>query len=193
MGLSLWEDVSLTFMNPDRLVDLWPQGQIYKVYDMAFCSGHRFVILSHSHIMWVYHYGTMCCVHPWTLYDLDLWSQYQIIFSLWIWDLQDCLCFLTYGISPWNNMLRTFLPLVCPWVLTKFWLAGRWEGWGLSLVSFTHRFYLGFIPLINHLFRKWHLNHSILTLFDHFQLMIYRASFISLNDCRNDCDKKKFG
>ena len=72
-------------------IDLWPQGKIYRVHDMALCSRHRFFVLSHSHTMWVYHHGTMCSVHPWPLYDLDLWSQYfhhefetgKIVIALW--------------------------------------------------------------------------------------------------------------
>ena len=39
------------------------------------------------------------------------------------------------GVSPWD-MLCTFLTLVLPWPLTYMWLAG------VSLVSFTHSFYL---------------------------------------------------
>ena len=26
--------------------------------------------------IWVHHHGTMCCIHSWPLYDLDLWPQY---------------------------------------------------------------------------------------------------------------------
>ena len=61
-------------------IDHWPQGQIYRDYDMALCSDLSFVVLRHSHILfctWVYHHGTICGVHSWTLYDLDLWPQYQ--------------------------------------------------------------------------------------------------------------------
>ena len=61
-------------------VDLWPQGQIYMVYDMALCSGLSFFVLWHSHTLfgtWVYHHDTICRIHSWTLYDLDLWPQYQ--------------------------------------------------------------------------------------------------------------------
>ena len=40
------------------------------------------------------------------------------------------------GVSPWNNMLCAFMTLVWPWPLTYMWVAG------VSLVSFTHCFYL---------------------------------------------------
>ena len=54
--------------------------------------------LWHSHtiyVTWVYHHGTMCHIHSWPLYDLNLWSQYQnyyfimnlcmgkIVFTFW--------------------------------------------------------------------------------------------------------------
>ena len=32
-------------------VDLWPQGRICRVYDMALCSSHSFFVLWHSHTM----------------------------------------------------------------------------------------------------------------------------------------------
>ena len=37
-------------------------------------------VLWHSRTMfgtWVYHHFTMCPVHSWPLYDLDLWHQYR--------------------------------------------------------------------------------------------------------------------
>ena len=73
---SPWEDVSCNVHD----LDLWPQGQIYSVYDMALCTGHSFFGLWHSHTMfctWGYHRATMCCVHSWPLYDIDLWTPYQ--------------------------------------------------------------------------------------------------------------------
>ena len=68
-------------------VDLWPQGQIYRVYDIALCSGHslfecitmkRFVVSIHDLCM--------------TL-TLDLNIKFML--SPWIWVRQDRLCFLT--------------------------------------------------------------------------------------------------
>ena len=50
-------------------IDLWPQGQIYRVYDMALCSGLSFFVLWHSHTLfgtWVYHHGKMCRSSPLT-------------------------------------------------------------------------------------------------------------------------------
>ena len=74
---------------------LWPQVKFIGFMTWLCVHATYFFVLSHSHTMWVYHHGTMCRVHPWPLYDLDRWSRYQIIFSSWIWDLQDCLCSLT--------------------------------------------------------------------------------------------------
>ena len=67
-------------------IDLWPQGQIHWVYDKALCSALSFFVLWHSHTLfgtWVYHHGTMCRIHLWTLNDFDLWPQYMnYIFTL---------------------------------------------------------------------------------------------------------------
>ena len=57
-------------------INLWSQGQIYRVNDMVLCLGLRFFIFWHSHTLfgtWVYHHGMKCCIHEWTLYDLDIW------------------------------------------------------------------------------------------------------------------------
>ena len=69
----------------------------------------------------------------------------KIIFSPWIWVWQDVFAlwhrhtkFWHMGVSPWDNMLCTFLTLVWPWPLTYMWV-------GASLLSFTHRFYLAII------------------------------------------------
>ena len=77
-------------------LELWPQGQIYRVYDMALCSGLSFFVLWHSHTLfgtWVYHHGTMCRVHSWNLYDL--WPQYQYYIFTMDLSLARCLCSLT--------------------------------------------------------------------------------------------------
>ena len=67
----------------------------------------------------------------------------KIIFLPWICVWQDVFAlwhshtkYWHMGVSPWENMLYTFLTLVWPWLLTYIWVAG------LSLVSFTHSFYL---------------------------------------------------
>ena len=64
---------------------------------IVLCSGHSLFVLWYSHTMlgmWVYHHGTctMCRVHSWPLYDLDLWPQYQNYISPWISIWQDRLC-----------------------------------------------------------------------------------------------------
>ena len=54
--------------------------KIYRVCDMALCSGLSYFVLWHGHTLfgtWVFHHGTMCGIHSWTLYDPDLWPQYQ--------------------------------------------------------------------------------------------------------------------
>ena len=60
-------------------IDLWPQGQIYRVYYMALCSCDSFFVLWHtgSH--------TMNSVWPWPLISISK------LFCFW----QDGLCSLT--------------------------------------------------------------------------------------------------
>ena len=69
-------------------------------YDMALCSGLSSFVLWHNHTlfgMWVYHHGTMCLAHSWTLYDLDLRPQYQnYIFTMNL-SLARCPWSLTYA------------------------------------------------------------------------------------------------
>ena len=93
MGLLLWEGASSTCM---ILIRHWPLTS----YDMALCSGLSFFVLWHNHNlfgMWVYHHGTRCHAHSWTLYDLDLRPQYQnYIFTMNL-GLARCLWSLTYA------------------------------------------------------------------------------------------------
>ena len=107
---------------------------------------NRKICFWHIHTIfgtWVYHYGTMCHIHSWTLSVLDFWPQYQNdIFTVNL-SGQDCLCSLTQlyqiwhmGISPRDKVLFTFMTSVWPWPLTYIWVAG------VSLVIFTYSFYL---------------------------------------------------
>ena len=82
----------------------WPQGQIYRVCDMALCSGLSFFVLWRSHNLfgtWVYHHGTMCRVHSWTLYDIDLWPQHYI-FTMDL-SLVRCLGIPNFGIWVYHH------------------------------------------------------------------------------------------
>ena len=113
--------MSRTFMIPI-------QGQTYKGYIMALCSGHSFFVLSHSHTMfgmWDYHHGTICCVHSWPLtsisklYFLHEFESSKIVFALWNGHTK----FSHIPVSPWDNMLCTFFTFVWPWPLTYMWVA----------------------------------------------------------------------
>ena len=149
-------------------LDLWPQGQIYRIYDMALCSGLSFFVLLHSHTLsgtWVYHYGTMCCVHSWT----------KIMFSPWIWVWQDVFDlwhrhtnFWHMGASPWDNMLCIFLTLVWHWPVASIYGGG----------GILTEFYSVFILLS-------HLSHSIYWSFkDHVTLQSDQGTqpFVEKND-----------
>ena len=65
----------------------------------ALCFGHSVFVRWHSYTMfgtWVYQHGTMCSVHSWPLYGLDLLPQYKLyIFPSWISAWQDYLRSLT--------------------------------------------------------------------------------------------------
>ena len=64
MGASPSDDVMPTFMTP-IWPNLWPQGQIYKVFDMVLCSGHSFFVLLHilSWLVCCHTLGNMCECH----------------------------------------------------------------------------------------------------------------------------------
>ena len=113
-------------------VDLWPEGQIYRVYDMALCSGHSFLsfdigilCLAHECItMVLFELTFMASVWPWSLTSVSkLYFHHEIVsgkivFALWhrhtkFWHL---------GVSPWD-MLCTFLTFVWPGPLTNMWVA----------------------------------------------------------------------
>ena len=107
----------------------------------AFCLWHSHTLF--DHLLVLYHHGTMCRIHSWTLFHLNLWPHYQKYIFIMDLSLARCLCLLTQayqifgvGVSPWDNMLCTFLTLVLLWPLTCMYMAG------VSLVSFTHTFYL---------------------------------------------------
>ena len=112
LGLSQWDNVSWhSWSRYD--VDLLPQGQIYSVFKKVSQLGHSFFVLWHSCTIfgtWESHYGTMCHIHSWPLYDPYLLPQYQnyiniftmnlflgkIIFALWHRHTK---------VSPWDKML----------------------------------------------------------------------------------------
>ena len=106
---------------------------------MTLCSGLTLLsfVLHVSVSPWYDVYIHELCM---TLtFDLNI----KIIFPQWIWVWQDVFAlwhrqtkFLHMCVSPWDNMLFTFLTLVWPWPLTYMWVAG------VSLVRFTYSFNL---------------------------------------------------
>ena len=134
--LSPWENVSRSWYN----LELWSQCQIYRVYDCFVFRTRLFCLLTLSYFVW------HVSVSPWynvsrTFMSLTFDLNIKIIFSPWVWQNVFALWhrhtkFWQMGVSPWDNMLCTFFTLVWPWPLTYMWVAG------VSLVSFTHSFYL---------------------------------------------------
>ena len=62
-------------------LELWPQGQIYRVFDMFSCPAHNYFWGWHWLTIfgtWVYHHKMMCRVHSWSWYDLERWPQGHI-------------------------------------------------------------------------------------------------------------------
>ena len=141
-------------------VELWHKGQIYRVYDMALCSGHRLVVLSHSHTMWVYHLRTMCTsmtsIWPWPLILISkLYFHHEletgnIILALWHRHTNVDIYFIIV------KQHVVYIPCSCPLYDIVFWHICGWRVW-VSLVRFTYRFSNGhFIPWSNHLIGKLH-------------------------------------
>lgn len=97
----------------------------------CFVFGPRVFVFSHSYTIWMYYHGTMCREHQWTMYDLDLWSQFQIMFSPWIWDLQEYL-FSDIGVPNVGIWYITMNQHVHSWpvFVLDFWLIFGWEGGG---------------------------------------------------------------
>ena len=65
-------------------VDFGPHGLIHRVFDIVFCSGYRFIVLSQSNTIfctWVYPHGTM--------YHIFSWDNMLCAFmtSVWPWPL----------------------------------------------------------------------------------------------------------
>ena len=96
-------------------VNLWPEGQIYRVYDMALCSDLSFflsfdiVILCLARecipmIRCVAYIHELCMT---LTFDLNI----KIIFPPWIWVWQDVFALWHstivwhMGVSPWDNVV----------------------------------------------------------------------------------------
>ena len=61
-------------------LEVWPKGQIYMVFDwfrVQFITFFDWQLLT-IYGTWVYHHTTMCRVHPWSRFDVDLLPQGQI-------------------------------------------------------------------------------------------------------------------
>ena len=120
------------------VVDYWPQGQIYMVYDMAMCSCRSFFVLWHIHTLfgtWVYHHCTMSRVHSWLLYDLDRCSQYQndifpINLSLVRSSLHLDIGIPNFGISMYHHE-TTCCVYIWPLYDLDFWTICGWQGPGI--------------------------------------------------------------
>ena len=87
----LWFDIGLPVYQHETMcrvhswswydLELWPQGQIYRVFDMFSCPAINFFLDWHWLTIfgtWMYHHQTMCRVHSWSWFNVDLWPQGQI-------------------------------------------------------------------------------------------------------------------
>ena len=93
----------------------------------------------------------MSSVWPWPLASIQMYQNYICTINVSAWGRS----FLLFDIhipnvSPWDNMLCTFMTFVWPWPLTCMWVQG------VYLMSFTHSFYL--VPWWNLTGSSW-LNH----------------------------------
>ena len=59
-------------------LELWPQGQTYRVIEMFLCPAHNYYLIWHWLIIfgtWVYHHENMWQVHSYSGFDVDIWSH----------------------------------------------------------------------------------------------------------------------
>ena len=111
-------------------LELWPQGQIYRVFDMFSCPVHNFFLDRHWLTIfgtWMYHHQTMCRVHhdPDSMLIFDLKVKFKGFCHVFMYDLKLLLALtLAYqiwqiGLSPWEDVSGTFMILIQPWTLTS--------------------------------------------------------------------------
>ena len=124
---------------------IWMKFRVYRnhcqtvsVYPWLCVRPTAFFVLWHfSHTMfgmWVYHRGTMCRMHSWPLYDLDLSPQYEsYIFTMNLSLARFSLLFdrgiPNFGLWVYHHETKCF---VHSWPLTYMWVAG------VSIMSITH-------------------------------------------------------
>ena len=125
--------------------------QTVSVYPWLCVRPTAFFVLWHfSHTMfgmWVYHHGTMCRMHSWPLYDLDLSPQYEsYIFTMNLSLARFSLLFdrgiPNFGLWVYHHETKCF---VHSWPLTYMWVAG------VSIVSITHSFYFVYLDFLDHI------------------------------------------
>ena len=121
------------------------------VYPWLCVRPTAFFVLWHiSHTMfgmWVYHHGTMCHMHSWPLYDLDLSHQYEsYIFTMNLSLARFSLLFdrgiPNFGLWVYHHETKCF---VHSWPLTYIWVVG------VSIVSITHSFYFVYLDFLDHI------------------------------------------
>ena len=113
---------------------------------MLLYLGHSFFVLWHSHTIfdtWMYHHGTICCIHSWPLYDLDLWPQYQNLYFHHEFKSGKIALLFDIGI-PRSGIWVYYHETTCcvhSWPLNDLdiWPICGWRG--VSLVSLAHSFF----------------------------------------------------
>ena len=90
MGLSPWDNVSRTFTTLVWPLSLTSRSN-FQGFFLSSCPTRNFTLLWHWHIKFgtrVYHHETMCLIHSWSQYDINLWVKCQIY---WVFDSISCL------------------------------------------------------------------------------------------------------
>ena len=132
----------------------WNHCQTVSVYPWLCVRPTAFFVLWHFSRtmfgMWVYHHGTMCRMHSWPLYDLDLSPQYES----YICTMNLCLArfFLlfdrgipNFGLWVYHHETKCFVHF---WPLTYMWW---WWGGGEPIGGFTHGFFFFFLVFLDHI------------------------------------------
>ena len=90
-------------------LELWSQGQIYRVFDMFSCQANNFFLVWHWPTIfgtWVYHHKKMCRVHSWSRYDLEVWPQGQIYRGF---DMFSCPAYNFFLVWHWPTIFGTWV------------------------------------------------------------------------------------
>ena len=75
--------------------NLWPQGKIYRVFDMFSCLDHNFFWFDNGLLYLAHPCITMR--HSWSQYHVDLWPQGKITWLITFWGVDIAIPYFAHG------------------------------------------------------------------------------------------------